>query len=196
MRYPPEQKSQSREKLVRASASLAKQQGFAGSGVDALASAAGLTSGSFYRHFEGKGELLSAIVETELEATRARFSTLEPRNEEQLLLALDAYLSLAHVRHPEAGCVLPPLASEVGRAPDETKKVFERALSELMAVLSEKVGDSAVAFAILNQCVGAVMIARGLATDSAKRQVLEAARKSARASIASLLSTVRDSDDS
>ncbi|WNG32764.1 TetR/AcrR family transcriptional regulator [Archangium violaceum] len=196
MRYPPEQKTRSREKLVRASASLAKQQGFAGSGVDALASAAGLTSGAFYRHFEGKGELLSAIVETELEATRSRFSTLEPRNEEQLLLAIDTYLSLAHVRHPESGCVLPTLASEIGRASAETKEVFERALSELLAVLSEKVGDASVAFALLNQCVGAVMIARGLATDSAKRQVLEAARKSARESIASLLSTARVSDDS
>jgi AcrR family transcriptional regulator len=186
MRYLPEQKSRSREKLVRASASVAKQQGFAGSGVDALASAAGLTSGAFYRHFEGKGELLSAIIETELEATRGRFSTLQPRNEEQLLLAIDTYLSLAHVRHPESGCVLPTLASEIGRAPAETKEVFERALSELLAVLSEKVGDSSVAFALLNQCVGAVMIARGLATDSAKREVLEAARKNARESIASL----------
>ncbi|MFE8597275.1 TetR/AcrR family transcriptional regulator [Archangium violaceum] len=188
MRYSPEQKSRSREKLVRASASLAKQQGFAGSGVDALASAAGLTSGAFYRHFEGKGELLSAIIETELEATCGRFAAIEPRDEEQLFLAIDAYLSLAHVRHPEAGCVLPSLASEIGRAPAETKEVFERAILELLAVLSEKVGDVPVAFAILNQCVGAVMIARGLATDSAKRQVLEAARKSARESIGSLLS--------
>ncbi|MFY0569901.1 TetR/AcrR family transcriptional regulator [Archangium lansingense] len=171
---------------MRASSSLAKQQGFAGSGVDALASAAGLTSGAFYRHFEGKGELLSAIIETELEATRSRFSTIEPRNEEQLYLAIDAYLSLAHVRHPESGCVLPTLASEIGRAPAETKEVFERALLELLAVLSEKVGDASAAFALLNQCVGAVMIARGLATDSAKRQVLEAARKSARESISSL----------
>ncbi|OJH38074.1 TetR/AcrR family transcriptional regulator [Cystobacter ferrugineus] len=186
MRHPPEQKSPSREKLVRASASLAKQQGFAGSGVDALASAAGLTSGAFYRHFKGKDEMLSAIVETELEATRGRFSTIEPRNEEQLLRAIDAYLSLAHVRHPESGCVLPTLASEIGRAPARTKKVFERALSELMAVLSDKVGDSSVAFSLLNQCVGAVMIARGLATDDAKHEVLAAARKSVRDGIASL----------
>jgi TetR/AcrR family transcriptional repressor of nem operon len=189
MRYPPEQKAQSREKLVRASASLAKQQGFAGSGVDALATAAGLTSGAFYRHFEGKDALLSAIVATELEATRSRFSSLEPRNEEQLHAAIDAYLSLAHVRHPESGCVLPALASEIGRAPTETKEVFERALLELSAVLAEKVGDASAAFAIINQCAGAVMIARGLATESAKRQVLEAARKSARGTIASLSST-------
>ncbi|WNG18724.1 TetR/AcrR family transcriptional regulator [Cystobacter fuscus] len=186
MRQSTEQKSRTREKLVRASASLSKQQGFAGSGVDALASAAGLTSGAFYRHFEGKGELLSAIVETELETTRERFAALEPHNEEELLRALDAYLSLAHVRHPEAGCVLPTLASEIGRAPVGTKQVFERALSELMAVLSEKVGDASVAFALLNQCVGAVMIARGLATDNAKHEVLTAARQSVRDGIASL----------
>jgi TetR/AcrR family transcriptional regulator, transcriptional repressor for nem operon len=186
MRYPPSHKAEARDKLVRASGSLAKKQGFSGSGVDALAAAAGLTSGAFYRHFDGKTELLSAIVETELETTRERFASIEPRSEEQLLLAIDAYLSLAHVRHPEAGCLLPTLAPEIARAPAETRKVFERALAELSEVLSEKIGDRALASALISQCVGAVMVARALATDDAKRAVLESARRSVRASLATL----------
>ncbi|APR87027.1 Transcriptional regulator, TetR family protein [Minicystis rosea] len=187
MRYPADQKAQSREKLVQGSASLAKKEGFAGSGVDALARAAGVTSGAFYRHFEGKADLLAAIVEAELDATRARFSVIEPRVEEQLFLAVDAYLSLAHVRHPESGCMLPSLSVEIARAPVETRTVFERALGELLALLTDKIGDPSAASALLTQCVGAVMIARSLATDAAKREVLAAARKSARALIASAL---------
>ncbi|MDF2695099.1 MAG: Transcriptional regulator, TetR family protein [Labilithrix sp.] len=185
MRYPPGHKAEARNTLVRASGSLAKKEGFAGSGVDALAGAAGLTSGAFYRHFDGKTDLLSAIVETELETTRGRFASIEPRSEEQLLRAIDGYLSLAHVRRPESGCLLPTLAPEIARAPAETRTVFERALADLAAVLSEKIGDRAVASALISQCVGAVMIARALATEEAKREVLEAARRSARAMLAS-----------
>ena len=92
MRYPPKHKAESREKLVRASAARAKEQGFAATGIDALAEAAGLTSGAFYRHFEGKVDLLAAIVASELDTTRARFAAIEPGADEMLLLAIDAYL--------------------------------------------------------------------------------------------------------
>jgi TetR/AcrR family transcriptional regulator, transcriptional repressor for nem operon len=180
MRYSPGHKAEARERLVRASGRLAKQEGFAGSGVDALAGAAGLTSGAFYRHFDGKADLLSAIVATELEATRERFASIDRDSDEELLCAIDAYLSLAHVRHPEVGCLLPTLAPEIARAPSETRATFEQALAELAAVLSDKTGDRAVASAVISQCVGAVMIARALATDDAKREVLGAARQSVR----------------
>ncbi|MGZ3419952.1 MAG: TetR/AcrR family transcriptional regulator [Polyangiales bacterium] len=180
MRYPPEHKARAREKLVRTSASLAKREGFGVSGVDALAKAGGVTSGAFYKHFEGKDQLLSAIVETELATTCERFAALDG-SREQVLFAIDAYLSLAHVRHPESGCVLPSLASEVARASSDTRSGFERALAELTAVLAEKVGDASIANALVSLCAGAVMIARSLATDAAKRGVLDAARKGARA---------------
>lgn len=185
MRYPREQKVKSREKLVRRSASLAKQQGFAGSGVDALARAAGLTSGAFYRHFGGKAELLSAIVESEVAATRGRFASGGP-GKERALLAIDAYLSFEHVRHPEAGCMLPSLAPEIARAPLETRTVFEKALAELQTSVAEIVGDGRVGNGelgsmLMSQCVGAVMLARGLATEAAQRELLAAARKAAHA---------------
>ncbi|MBL8719438.1 MAG: TetR/AcrR family transcriptional regulator [Myxococcales bacterium] len=179
MRYPPGHRAETRAKLVREGGALAKREGFARSGVDDLARVAGMTSGAFYRHFAGKDELLAAIVEAELATTRARFAAIETN--EQLLFALDAYLSMTHVRNPEIGCVLPTLAAEIGRSSTETRGVFERALAEVTDVLADKVGDRAVASAVLTQCVGAVMVARGLESEAARRAVLAAARKSARA---------------
>lgn len=184
MRYPPEQKARSRAKLVAASAAHAKREGFAAAGVDALAQAAGLTSGAFYRHFGGKADLLSAIVETELAATRSRFAALDREAHDELSLAIDAYLSLAHVRNPQAGCLLPTLAAEIARAPSDTKAVFERAMHELNAVLRDKIGDAAAASALVSLCAGAVMIARALETEEAKREVLRAARHSAKQLVA------------
>lgn len=181
MRYPPEHKAESRARLVEAGAAVAKRDGFAGTGVDALAEAAGLTSGAFYRHFAGKDALLTAIVERELSETGARFSALD--GEAQLLFAVDAYLSMAHVRGPEVGCILPTLTAEVARAPAATREAFERSLGEVVAVLAGKVGDRALASAIVSQCVGAVMVARAMASDEARREVLRAARAAIRAAI-------------
>ncbi len=182
MRYPPGQAAETRAKLVREGGALAKREGFARTGVDDLAREAGMTSGAFYRHFAGKDELLAAIVEAELATTRARFEAIETHD--QLLFALDAYLSMGHVRHPEVGCVLPALAAEVARGSAETRGVFERALTAVTDVLAQKIGDRAVASAILTQCVGAVMVARGLEGEGPRRAVLGAARKSARALLA------------
>ncbi|KFE68882.1 Transcriptional regulator, TetR family protein [Hyalangium minutum] len=165
---------------MRESAALAKEQGFAASGIDALARSAGLTSGAFYKHFEGKEALLAAICEAELQSTQERFSSIEPQSEEQVLRAVDAYLSLVHVRSPGAGCVLPALAAEMGRAPAATRAVVERAFEELVAVIAEKVGDRALGSALVTQCVGAVSVARALSTETAQREVLAHARVAVR----------------
>jgi AcrR family transcriptional regulator len=186
MRYPSDHKSEARRSLVSAGASVAKKSGFAASGVDALSRAAGVTSGAFYKHFEGKEALLAAIVESELEATRARFSSADARSAESLFRAIDAYLSLAHVRHPEGGCVLPALAAEVARASAATRRAFERAMRDVLTALAEAIGDASTASAVVSLCVGAVTIARGLESEEAQRQVLASARKSARALIASI----------
>jgi len=183
MRYAREHKAQTRSKLVQQSAALAKRRGFAASGVDALARSAGLTSGAFYKHFEDKDALLSAICEAELETARRRFAAVA-HDTDQLLRAVDAYLSLAHVRASEAGCLLPALTAEVGRAPRSTRRVFERAFAGLVAVFAQSLGDPALASALLSQCVGAVTLARALASEAAQRKVLEAARAAARRLIA------------
>ena len=76
MRYPKEHKEKARQRLVENSGRLAKQRGFAASGVDALAAASGVTSGSFYKHFSGKSDLFAAVVTAELQRSAQRFSAV------------------------------------------------------------------------------------------------------------------------
>lgn len=180
MRYPPDHKSETRAKLVHAGAAVAKVQGFAATGVDALARAAGLTSGAFYKHFDGKEALLTAICDEELGATRSRFASIAPGDLDQILRAVDAYLSFTHVQSPAVGCLLPALSAEVGRAAQPTREAFERAFAELVTVIEEKIGDRAVGTAIIAQCVGAIMLARALATEAAQRELLRATRRGIR----------------
>jgi AcrR family transcriptional regulator len=178
MRYPAEHKDRTRSKIVGASAAVAKRGGFSASGIDALAEAAGVTSGAVYKHFEGKDDLLRAIIESELAATERRFASADPER------AVDMYLSLVHVEHPEVGCLLPALSAEVARASSETREVYERAMDRLMSTLAAVVGDRDLAHALVSLCVGAVTVARGLATEKARTELLAAARTSAHALLA------------
>lgn len=184
MRYSPDHKATTRDRLVASSGALAKEGGFAASGVDALARSAGLTSGAFYKHFDGKDELLAAICERELSATCERFSALEPGAEAQFLRVIDAYLSLGHVRNPGAGCPLPALSAEVGRASSETRAVFEQGFEALVDVVGEKLADRTLASALVTHCVGAVLVARALGSEEAQRAALAAARVGARRMLA------------
>lgn len=179
MRYPPEHKAAARRQLLDKSGAHAKQHGFAASGVDALMQAAGLTSGAFYGHFRSKNAFFAAIIESELGKSEMLFAGLNPENREQTLkAALGFYLSLGHVRHPEAGCALPSLAAEAGRAEPATREAFEAALLKIHTTLTRALGSEAAAWVVVSQCAGAVMLARAMASPEQQRAVLDAARDS------------------
>ena len=124
MRYPKEHKEQTRTRLLESGGSHAKKHGFGGSGMDSLAAAAGVTTGSLYKHFEGKSDLFAALIRAELQRTAQRFSAIARGDLEAATKALAAYLSLNHVKHPEAGCALPSLTPEVARADESVRDAF------------------------------------------------------------------------
>ncbi|HEX7132120.1 MAG TPA: TetR/AcrR family transcriptional regulator [Iamia sp.] len=59
-----ERRSETRAALLEAGATLFAERGIAGASVDAIASAAGRTSGALYDHFGSKEGLLFALLET------------------------------------------------------------------------------------------------------------------------------------
>lgn len=170
MRYPPEHKQETRQRLVAAGAALAKRQGFAATGLDALMAEAGLTTGAFYSQFRSKPELLRAIVEQEFERTVEAFSRQTP---EQVQRALARYLSPQHVAHPEAGCPIPALGAEIARADEATRQVFENQLMRLHAVLATALGNPDQAWALVCQAIGGVLVARAMATEAGRQAVLD-----------------------
>jgi TetR/AcrR family transcriptional regulator, transcriptional repressor for nem operon len=176
MRYPKNHKDNVRQQLLQESGSHAKQHGFTASGVDALARAAGLTTGSLYKHFDNKDALFSALIKTELDQTMRRFDGLKPSDDIAIQKALTSYLSMNHVREAASGCPVPSLAAEVARASDEVRSAFEAGIVDLKNVMAGLTGSDSAAWTLMAQNVGAVMIARAMLHDTTKREILAAVR--------------------
>ncbi|MGQ7958345.1 TetR/AcrR family transcriptional regulator [Pseudomonas sp. SP16.1] len=178
MRYSAEHKAETREKLLASSGAIAKQGGFATTGVDALMKAIGLSGAAFYSHFDSKDALFAALLERELSNSLTRLGAgAGDGGRDKLKRCLAAYLSLAHVEQPQQGCALPALGAEIARADLAVRQRVEDSVVQLQQAWAEILGDPQLAWAILAQCLGAVLLARMLAGGEARQQVLDASLK-------------------
>src|SRR5215216_5112380 len=62
MRYEPEHKTRTRERIIRNAARKLRVEGLRGPGVASVMKASGLTVGGFYKHFQSKDELLAEAI--------------------------------------------------------------------------------------------------------------------------------------
>ncbi|MBP5057092.1 TetR/AcrR family transcriptional regulator [Pseudomonas chlororaphis] len=186
MRYSPEHKEDTRRRVVQAAGAIAKKQGFGTTGVDGLMGAAGLKGSTFYHHFATKNDLLEEIIGAELEGMRKQFAGKRNGSKRHLLKQVLAYMSVQHVEEPELGCVLPTLSAEVARADENVKKAYEDAVKGIYKDTQEVVGDGNVTWALLALSVGAVMMARAMASEKARDEVLKACGNFAKRTVAAL----------
>ncbi|MBH3469923.1 TetR/AcrR family transcriptional regulator [Pseudomonas putida] len=177
MRYSNEHKQQTRERLLSSSGALAKRGGFASTGVAGLMKAIGLTGGAFYNHFPSKDDLFTEVVRQELRNSPLARLANQGASRERLGRCLQQYLSLAHLHNPESGCPLPPLGAEIARAATPVREEAEHWLVELHQAWSATLEDDQLAWVLISQCVGALMIGRMLATEGVQSQVLDASRQ-------------------
>lgn len=177
MRYQDGYKDQKRRDLLKAAGAAAKKKGFAATGVDALAEAAGVTSGAVYAHFGSKAGLLDAVIVNEMERSRARWGKNPDRSADVWLAdELARYLSRAHIDNPESGCLMPTLAADVARAPEATRQVFEEQLKQVQAEIAERLGDGEKAWQFLSQVVGAMVLARAVVSADMQEEILAVSR--------------------
>jgi TetR/AcrR family transcriptional regulator, transcriptional repressor for nem operon len=181
MRYTKDHKATTRRRVLDRGGGHAKKHGFGGSGMDALAAAAGVTTGALYKHFEGKSDLFAAVVQVELQRTAAMYRVIATDDSEAAMKALAVYLSIHHVSHPEQGCMLPSLTPEVARADESVRAAFQVGVIEIHAAVARLTGSSDKAWALIAQNVGAVMIGRAMLNEQAQREVLSAARREGQA---------------
>ncbi|MNN04416.1 TetR/AcrR family transcriptional regulator [Pseudomonas alkylphenolica] len=174
MRYSTTHKEQTRQKLLESSGALAKRGGFNATGVAGLMKAIGLTGGAFYNHFPSKDDLFTEVVRRELSLSPM---AQQPMNRQRLERCLDHYLSLAHVHNPEGGCAIPALGAEIAQAPLPVREEAEHWLRTLQQAWADTLEDPDLAWALLSQCVGALVIARMLAKPSSQQEVLKASRE-------------------
>lgn len=172
MRYGPDHKAESRQRMLESVGALAKREGLEGTGLAALMAAAGVTTGAFYSQFKGKAELLQAVAQHELGKMLPVF---EGGDAGTIAAFLRRYVSLDHVRHPEIGCPIPTLAAEIGRAGDATRASFEALAKRLHQGLAVATGNRDTAWTIMAQAAGAVLLARAMGSDETRLEVLNAA---------------------
>lgn len=175
MRYPAGYKQQKRQELLKISGQLAKQQGFAATGIDGFMKAAGVTSGAFYSHFSSKQDLFKALIESELQQSLNLWQSNPHDNAEDWAnFELDRYLTLSHLQRPDQGCILPALGSEISRADDTAKQVFEQEMLRGHALFSQRLGCPNKAWAMICQLTGAISMARSMADPDLQQTILEA----------------------
>ncbi|NNP71680.1 transcriptional regulator [Acinetobacter defluvii] len=177
MRYKANYKQQKRQELLAISGQLAKKNGFQTTGVDSFMKAAGVTSGAFYSHFSSKNELFKALLENELQ----RSVHLWQKNPHDELAAwvdfeLERYLSEQHLNHPDQGCILPTLATEVARADNEIKLAYQQELIRGYQLFEQHLGDAQLAWGFMTQLVGAILLARSMLDDNIRRSILESSK--------------------
>lgn len=167
MRYDAQHKQLTRTRMVATAARVLRRDGIAASGVATLMAEAGLTNGAFYAHFESKEALVAEAVVAALAETTAvmarRIEAAAPGH--ALDAVIDHYLDPRHVDHPDKGCAVAALGTELARRPDATREAVDAAIGRLLATIATALPDDhpdrlLAAEAIFASLVGTIQLAR------------------------------------
>ena len=175
MRRSREDAAKTRARIVEEASRLFRARGIDATSVADVMSAAGLTVGGFYRHFESKEDLVAEAIDA------ASHETADRHEGNDLLALLETYLSDAHRKHPGQGCPVAALCSEVGHGSKATKRAFTGALERLLTGMgaaggSRSKADRARALFAASAAVGALVLARATHDESLAHELLSATR--------------------
>jgi TetR/AcrR family transcriptional repressor of nem operon len=184
MRYAADHKDQSRERIINVAARQFRAKGSENVRVADVMKAAGLTHGGFYKHFSNKDQLLQEAVEEALTQIAAQLRKLADilSRPEALKLVIARYLSEGHMQHPELGCALAAMGTEMARMPRGMKLGISKALDAYADRLDflmpgETAGQRRAAFLVLfPSMAGCIMAARAHASKERQKQILAAGR--------------------
>jgi len=176
MRYNPADTAKTRQKIVKGSARLLREEGLAVS-VNDLMKTAGLTHGSFYLHFESKEKLTTEALKEISDGMLQDLRNL-PNSDSGKLAYFERYLGRTHRDNPGRGCMMAALAPEISRAP-RFRKVFTDHLKAMIGQIAEGFpwhnGRPARSEAIvtLSAMVGALVLARASNDVALSEEILD-----------------------
>jgi TetR/AcrR family transcriptional regulator, transcriptional repressor for nem operon len=156
---------------------LFRLRGYAGTNIDDIMLAAGLTRGAFYAHFKSKDELFALVVGS----GQGLLWKLRAKDAE-LLAVLDTYLAKEELAANAQDCTLAALPGDVARAhlPAQLAyaNILQAAIAEMARGRKRKLDPDATAAAIL--AIGAISLARASADRRLSDWLLRCARLAAR----------------
>jgi TetR/AcrR family transcriptional repressor of nem operon len=184
MRYPPEQKADTHEKILAAAARSFRDHGSDNNGIARVMKELGLTKGGFYRHFKSKGDLYAAAVARSFEELGDRMlaaAQAAPKGKE-LRAMIEDYLGTKHLNAPGTGCPLAALAPEIARQPLEIRKRINQSMQafrdRLLPYIPGRTLEEKRArfFVLFPGMAGVLVTARAIADPHGRERMLAVAR--------------------
>jgi TetR/AcrR family transcriptional repressor of nem operon len=182
---------ETRKRIVAIASTMFLAQGLASTCIADIMTAAGLTQGGFYRHFESKEQLIAEAAGSACGQLLSLFSKATAGKPPREALATLIALYLDQSEQVSALCTLASLGSELRHCDDQVKLIVMNGHQNMVDFIAEQArlldipDDAGIADAIVSAMVGAVTISR-LAGDAATaRMILDHAR----AVVGRLLST-------
>jgi len=140
MKASSSRKEATHARIVEVAARAIRRSGYDGTGVADIMKEAGLTHGGFYAHFPDRNALLAEAAGRageEAIAASARIAASAPPGK-ALEAMLKAYLSKEHLDHPETGCPLAALGSEMPRQAPEVRRAATRSIKEMIDLVARQ----------------------------------------------------------
>jgi TetR/AcrR family transcriptional repressor of nem operon len=184
MRYEKGHKDATRAHLIEVASAQFRENGVAAAGLAGIMSAAGLTNGAFYAHFDSKEDLVRAVLSDALGHREQRLRANLEGNAGVETTIRD-YLSARHRDSAASGCPVAALVAEIARHPKKTRDAFTAKLSELIPLLAGGIRDGSngerrqKAMAIYSMMVGALQMARAVNDKALSDEILENAADAA-----------------
>ena len=184
MRYRPEHKFETHQKIVKDASRRVRAEGLSGAVVSVVMKDAGLTHGGFYKHFGSKDDLLLESLREgfrEIEDALAHAAEQSPSAEPWKAI-VKTYLSVDLCEHPDRGCPLAALAPELARADKNMKPQIAAELVDYKSRMlpfmpGRRSADRERAFfVIFSTMIGAIEIARILPERAMREKVLASTR--------------------
>jgi TetR/AcrR family transcriptional repressor of nem operon len=144
----------------------------------------GLTVGGFYRHFADKAQLVAEAIDcASAESAAASVASLKGVPPADVGRALvERYLCEQHRAHPEAGCPVAALCTQVFHAGPPVKAAFARAVRRLLegaaiAIPGEGKRARERRLQAVSAMVGALVLARATDDEALAAELLGAVKR-------------------
>lgn len=146
----PRDGEKTKQKILDAAQHQVLARGFAGTSVDAIQEAAGISRGTFFYHFPSKDDLARALIERYAEQDRALVDDLMTRAEalssdplQQALLFIGLHEELfRETGAGEAGCLFASYSYEAGLFDDHTHGLIVDSIDYFRAVFGGKLEEA------------------------------------------------------
>jgi AcrR family transcriptional regulator len=174
MRYPEDHKAETHKRIVAEASRRFRSEGIDATGLQPLMKALGLTHGGFYAHFKSKDALVEEALQAAANDANAQWVKAFAKDQ-PLKTFFERYLSPQHRAHPEQGCPLPTMSAELGQR-GNASAITDSVLNNLLELVTKETGSAEQSLTMLSTLVGALTLARSVASEELSDRILESAR--------------------